>query len=153
VPQAPQLRLLVRTSTQLLPHKIWPPAVSHPAPQAPAVHIWPAGQALPQPPQLPGSICVSEQATPQRVVLAPQEHWLAMQLAPFGQGVLHAPQLFGSLVRSTQEFPQVVRPGPPSAPPSDEQLKVQTPCPQTSPGGHTTPQPPQLFGSLCVSWH
>ena len=152
VPQAPQLRLLFRTLTQTLPHIVWPAPVLQPATQAPAVHIWPAGHAIPHPPQLRGSICVSEHVVPQSASFAPQTHWLATQLAPEGHGVLQAPQLSGSLVRSTQEVPQVARPPPPSAvPPSAvAHVSAHVPCAQTSPAGHTTPQPPQLFASLCV---
>jgi hypothetical protein len=148
VPHAPQLRLFVSRLTHVLPQSVCPAAVLQPGTQAPPEHISSGAQALPHPPQLRGSICVSEQASPQSVVFAPQVHWLFWQLAPAGQGVLHAPQLFGSLVRSTQELPHIA-----STPASVAQLVLQTPCAQTVPAGHTIPQPPQLFGSLCVSAH
>jgi hypothetical protein len=154
VPQAPQLRLLLRTLTHAFPHMLRPAPVLHPAAQAPATHIEPAGHALPQPPQFRGSICVSEHDVPQSVSLAPQTHWLATQLAPAGQGVLQAPQLSGSLVRSTHEPPQVDRAEPPSgAPASAAHVELQLPCAHTSPAAHASPQPPQLFGSLCVRMH
>ncbi len=156
VPHAPQLRLLLRRSTQLLPQRVWPPAVLQPATHEPAEQDSPGPQLLPHPPQLRGSICVFEHVVPQSESLPEHEHWLPMQLAPAGHGWLQAPQLLGSLVRSMQELPHVVRPAPPStaAPPSTSpQLKVQTPSSHTVPGAQTTPQPPQLFGSLCVRAH
>jgi hypothetical protein len=75
-PQAPQFPFDVCRSTQVMPPppppKPPPPAqsvrpVEQPMTHVPAVHIVPAGQRLPHPPQFRGSICVFVQVTPQRV--------------------------------------------------------------------------------------
>jgi hypothetical protein len=52
------------------------------------------------------------------------------------------PQWLGLEARLTHEPLQFVRPAP--------QLTVHAPAEQTLPGGHTTPHPPQLLGSLAT---
>ena len=57
------------------------------------------------------------------------------------------PQLLGSVWVLTHAFEQFVS----ALPESVLQLTVQTPVLQSGvPAGQTFPQPPQLFGSLCV---
>ena len=143
---APQLRLLVDVSTQV----VAPPAPGHavcpvaqPGWQAPFTHSLPGPQRIPHPPQSTGSLDGSTHSEPHRVVPAEQVHSPATHEAPAGQVVPHAPQSKGLLVRSTHAFAQSVLPFAHSV--------VQTPAEQTLPGVHISPQTPQLAGSLSVS--
>jgi hypothetical protein len=120
----------------------------------------PGGQLKPQMPQFFGSSAVSEQPDMQHVKPGMQlgpplqpalthielTHW-----PPGGQTTSHAPQLFGSLVVSTHTLLQSIRlPGHTILP---HVLPVQhaPPMHDVEPGGHTSPQPPQLFRSVFVS--
>ena len=128
-------------------HAHWPP-----------LHACPAGQAVPQPPQLPISVLVSTHAPEQRP--SPGAHAIAhaspsQAAAPLprvgpGQFVPHClPQLLGSLSR-TQEPPQAWAPGlhvdPQVAPPVQVAVAF-------APAGHF-PQAaptPQLAASLFMA--
>ena len=71
-----------------------------------------SGQALPQAPQLPGSIIRLTQTPPQLVSVSTQAIGGPLQIppsqTPSGQTLPQAPQLFGSLVRSTQKPPHLI---------------------------------------------
>jgi hypothetical protein len=125
-------------------HIVSPPS-PQPATQLPFVHVVPPAHRTPHPPQLLLSISGFAQIGPQRSAPGAQAHWPPTQLAPAGHCVPHALQLSGSAAVLTHASPHFVRPAaqltlhPPSlhsgVPPSALQ---------------TTPQPPQLFGSLTV---
>jgi hypothetical protein len=101
------------------------------------------------------------------VVHAGAEQAPATQVSPEGQATPQAPQLFGSVWRSTHAVPQVVSVHPDDTVhsplvqtwPAGQSLSVvhadasQTPAAQLVPGAQTSPQPPQLLGSVCVSTH
>jgi hypothetical protein len=93
--------------------------------QTPPEQTWPLAQALPQPPQLAGSLVVVTQAEPHKVVPPAQvtPHLLAEQACPVAQGVVQLPQYAESLVMLTHEVPHLV------VPPA--QTKLQTPLEQT----------------------
>jgi hypothetical protein len=149
VPQAPQLRLLFWRFTHAFPHCVSPPAVLHVPVHTPAVQSVPAWHRFRQPPQLFGSLCVSVQVVPQSVS-APQVHAAFTHDAPDGHDLLHPPQFAGSSWMSTQALLQSV-----SAPASESQDVAHAPSTQNAPPPsialQTLPQPPQLFGSLCVA--
>lgn len=71
LPHAPQLRGLVATFTQPLPHCVSPGA--HEAVQIPPEQTRGAGQAFPQAPQFEPSEVTSMQAPPHEV--SPSWHW------------------------------------------------------------------------------
>jgi hypothetical protein len=121
VPQAPQLSMLVVSSTHVPLHIVSP--VAQPVVQALFTHSSPMVQRLPQPPQLRGSLVGSMHVPPHIVVPVLQVHALAAQVAPVGHAVPQAPQSSGSLVRSTHELEQFVRPV--------AHVVVQTPAEQT----------------------
>ncbi len=135
--------------------------------QPAAMHVaapWAIGlQATPQPPQLFGSVCVGVQAVPQHVkpraqpavvqfgvAQTPPEHtWPAPQRTP------QPPQLLASVVRAVSHpvdtLPsQSAKPGSHAAMPHTDD--AQPGVPRTT-GPHTTPQPPQLFRSVCSLTH
>lgn len=116
--QAPQLSGSLVRSTQELPHvarptpppSTEPPSTEAPVPQVTVQLPWeqtsPGGHALPHPPQLFGSLCVSTQLP---LHLAPPlAHWHAppWHVVPALQTVSHPPQLELSDVSSTQKPPQ-----------------------------------------------
>ena len=81
----------------------------------------PAGQALPQAPQLPRSVARSAQNAgpppsppPQVASVAPQEtpHWPSAQTWPVGQVVPQLPQLALSVAAATQRLLQTISVGP-----------------------------------------
>ena len=89
----------------------------HASEQAPLVQPWPIGQAMLQPPQFWGSVCVSTQtvgltvgqavgcAAEQLRVHAPETHTSpGMQVTP------QAPQFLTSVVTTTQLWPHAVYP-------------------------------------------
>ncbi len=116
------------------------------------MHMW-DWQAVPQAPQLLGSVCTLTQLLPQRVkpVLQMKLHvppvQIALAFATAGQTVPHAPQLFTSLAALTQTPLQLVKPA----------LQVTTHVPLTqvavplAGAVHMLPQVPQLLGSVCAS--
>jgi hypothetical protein len=93
-------------STQTPPQSVFP--CGHwqvPLQTLPPVH------AVPQVPQLAGSVAVSTQLPLHSVV--PVGHWqLPLHCFPFVQMVPHAPQLLRSVAMSTQTLPQSVAPSP-----------------------------------------
>lgn len=153
-PHAPQFAALVLVSTHVCvvpppPPKPPPPCVvhsvcpdAHPSVHAPLTQVWSPVQRFPHAPQFVLLDVVSTQVPLQLVSPPPQTHWPFEQLEPVPQALLHAPQSFGSLDVSTHAPPQFVSPA--------AQLVVHCPFEHTPPS-HVTPQPPQLFGSLCVS--
>jgi len=91
--------------------------------QAPALHVWPVVQAMPQPPQLFASdwvltsqpsaalpLQLAYPAAQEATLQAPETQdgvsWLLLQTVP------HAPQLFTSFEVSTQAVPHTSRPPP-----------------------------------------
>src|SRR5262245_33913125 len=74
----------------------------------PKEHTCPCGQALPQAPQLPGSLASVTQRPAHAVWPSGQMSWQlpAMQNWPIGQRVPQAPQFSGSVMGSTQKSPQ-----------------------------------------------
>lgn len=145
LPQLPQLPLLVSKSTHVVPmramHEVRP--AEQPCWQLPLRHIWPRMQRLPHAPQLFGSVDTSVHWFVQYVCPPPHVHMPAVQLPPVPHAFAHAPQSNGSVWRLTHEPPQSVVPAPHDV--------VQWPAEQTWFALHTTPQPPQLRGSLCES--
>jgi hypothetical protein len=122
-------------------HSVSP--VGQPAVHVPPTQVLSGPQRLPQLPQLRGSVSVSVHVPLHFVSPPPQTHVPFVQLAPVPHWVPHAPQSNGSVVRSTHALLQLVVP--------PVQVVVHTPCEHTCPVAQTSPQPPQLFGSLCVS--
>jgi hypothetical protein len=77
--------------------------------QLPELQVAPAGQAIPQSPQLAGSLATATQApgeVPQTLVLAGQLHVPDAQLAPVAQTWPQAPQLAVSVAAGTHWVPQ-----------------------------------------------
>ena len=95
---------------------------------APAEQTWPAGQTMPQPPQLVGSLLVSVQTPRQRVPLSKQPQLPLWQLVPPPQRTPHAPQSRLLVCRSTHALPHVVSPvaqAPVHSPDEQSWLPVQ----------------------------
>jgi hypothetical protein len=120
----------------------------------------PGGHVMPQPPQLLGSLVVSEQPDMQHEnpgghgpPLQPETHIELMHWPPGGHAMSQPPQLFGSLVGSTQTLLQRIwTPGQTCLPQVLPEQQAP-PMHDVVPGGHVSPQPPQLFRSLLVSTH
>ncbi len=101
---------------------------------------------MPQPPQLFGSLLISEHAciepTPQTVWPVGHSHALFTHVAPDAQAAPHWPQLLSSFSLLTH------------APASPQWLSVPTqrqkPPWQASSAAQAIPQPPQLAGSFIV---
>ncbi len=98
-------------STQVPPQALCPVGHISDARHAPAMHVCPEAQALPQPPQFVASVIVSVHTPAQRVWPAvlqgvsaahvPPEHvW------PEGHALPHAPQFIASVSTSMQVPPQ-----------------------------------------------
>jgi len=141
LPQVPQLVALLDSLTHA-PLQFVVPEAQFRA-QAPAEQTSFAGQAVPQPPQLAGSLCSSTQAAappvPQAVspALQPQEPFVH-SWEPL-QALAQAPQLAALLPRFTHALLQSVSPV--------AQVDVQTLFEQTSPPRQAMLHPPQLRGS------
>jgi hypothetical protein len=97
----------------------------HPVLHVPLSQTWPAVQAVPQPPQWVGSVCVSTQRPEQSVSLPLQPHVPVLQVSPTAQVFPQPPQFSGSVFVSTHCAPQLVVPA--------RQLAAQMPLEQTSP--------------------
>jgi hypothetical protein len=84
----------------------------HPNTHLPALHVSPAGQAIPHAPQLPGLDVVSAHIPPQFVSPGPQlaAHFPAEQTWPIAHTVPQAPQFVGSTIGSTHVPLQSWRP-------------------------------------------
>jgi hypothetical protein len=147
-PQPPQLALSFVSSTQDEPHVVRP--APHVDWHVPPEHSWFAPHALPQAPQLFGSVFSLRQTTlapvPHAVRPLGQAHALFVHTSPPTHATPQPPQLLGSVASATQALLQSVSPAP--------HVLVQTLLEQTCPPPrHATPQPPQLSGSLVVSTH
>ena len=96
--------------TQAPPHTVVPAGHAH----APEAHTSPGEHALPQPPQLAGSVAVVTHAAPHAVWPAGHEMVQArpMHARPLGHTVPQAPQLRRSVARSRQAPAQIERPAP-----------------------------------------
>jgi hypothetical protein len=164
-PQRPQLapsfKILVQVSPPgpKQPFGVAPPHDSDaPPPQVPFWQMAPAGQAMPQFPQLPGSRKKSVQIVPVgdghilgisggQVVPPPVPHMPAWHAMPGAQAWPQPPQLAGSLLRFVQYCvpadPQALgwAAGHVGAPP-------QAPCWHATPAGQLRPQPPQFAASV-----
>lgn len=138
-------------STQALPHLTKPVLQTKPQPPALQVAVPLAGavQALPQLPQLFGSVAVAMQALPHFVYPLSQakpqapDAQVGLPFAGSGQTLPQAPQLLTLLPVFTQ--------APPHSASGEVQPDAHTPPLQTMPVSHTVPQVPQLNGSLFTS--
>lgn len=74
----------------------------------PGVALGRAGQAVPQPPQLVGSVCVLTQTPEQLVWPVGQTQFPPTQARPAGQMLPHVPQLLALVCVLTQAPPQLV---------------------------------------------
>jgi hypothetical protein len=101
--------------------------------------------AFPQAPQLSGSVAVSTQLPPQR--LLPPLHWqLAVkQVAPVGQIAPQEPQLPASVAVSAQLPPHEVWPA--------SQGDRQVPATQAAPTAQACPQLPQFWALVATLTH
>jgi hypothetical protein len=141
------------------------------AAQTPLVHTLPDGQACPQVPQLFGSLASLTQALLHSTSPDGQPQTPAVQDAPDAQTCPHAPQLFGSDVSVTHLLPHTTCPEgqlpvalqlPPLPLPPVGAEHTQAPelhegaqepplppdSPVTAPQLQTSPQAPQLLGSV-----
>ena len=128
--QAPQLLLSAEVSRHVDPQSFWLPA----QPQVPPLQVAPAGQIVPQVPQLFESVEVVVQAVPHWVCPALQLelHWLLLQTGDDdGQTVVQLPQWVASDV--TQDDPHSI---------PDEQAHF--PDWQVWPDWQVVPQAPQF---------
>ncbi len=143
-PQDPQLSGSLCVSTHALPQVV----CVHAGVQAPPAQTWPAGHS---------AFDVHAAGATQ----APATH-----ASPDGQTSPQAPQLLASLCRSTHALPQVVcvhagvqAPPAQTWPAGHSAFDVhaagatQAPATQASPDGQSSPQAPQLLGSLWRSTH
>ena len=120
-----------------------PSPVAVPSTHAPPLQTWPAGQVIPQPPQLNASLpLVTTQAVPQRSCPPEQAelHRLLLQTWPDGQMVEQSPQWLASAGTQAplQSIPDTHRHAPPW---------------QISPVEQGMPQPPQFIGSVATPTH
>jgi hypothetical protein len=139
--------------THARPQSVLPAAHTH----APAVHVWPAAQAVPQAPQFIALLCSSTHVGAGAIgaqSVCPAAHMgraeaqrPAMQLCPAAQAVPHAPQLAGSESSVAQPIPQRVWPMGHIAVP------VHIPAPHVWPIAQVRPQAPQFKLSVAVSTH
>ena len=168
-PHFPQLAGSVFVSLQPVGQHVSPGEHAGPVPQNAigvqtlATQLSPAGQGLPQAPQLFGSVCVSMQPVAQHwsggVHAGPVLHpigtlqKLPTQVLSGGHGIPQPPQLVGSVVVSLH--PEVQHTSEPlqAGPPLQAIVDWHMPPAHLSPGAHGMPQPPQLFGSVLVSLH
>jgi hypothetical protein len=120
VPQAPQLAVLVARSKHIGAgavgaQSVCPVGHIRGATQAPAVHDWPAGQALSQRPQWLLSVLVLTQPPPQSVWPVMQviagAHIPARHTSVAEHARSHIPQCSGLVCVSTQPPPQTISPG------------------------------------------
>ncbi len=151
VPHAPQFRLSVSRFTHAFPQSVSPAAVLQVPVQTPAEQSVPGAQRLRHAPQLSGSLAVSVQAVPHSVS-EPHVQAAFTHEAPVGHDLLQPPQFAGSSWVSTQASLQSVR-EPASSLHVVEQWPFAQSAPPPSTAEQTVPQPPQLFGSLCVAVH
>jgi hypothetical protein len=127
------------------------PASPQPATHVPPLQVLPPGHALPQAPQLLGSVSVLMQRLPHSLVDPPQLHTPPTQFWPVPHAVVHEPQWPMSVTRSTHALLQLVSGFPASFEPH---TSVHAPVEHVGvAGGQTSPQPPQLLGSLCMAVH
>jgi hypothetical protein len=137
--QEPQWSASLWTFTHALEQSVSP--APHEDTQAPAEHTSGAPQALPQAPQLAGSLASDVHAEPHKVSSGGQAHVPPTHICPSAHATPHAPQCSTSDPRSTHPPPQAVR------------LPVQdfahVPRLQTWAAGQDFPQPPQFLGSFC----
>ena len=105
------------------------------------------GHALPQRPQLRGSLRVSVQLAPQRVCPPEQigAQAPAVQSSPTAHALLQRPQWVFELVMSTHDDPHIMRGA------VHIEIGVQTPAAQVSLAPHAVPHAPQLRASLWMS--
>lgn len=145
LPQPPQFRGSVRSSTQRLPHVRVP--AGQVATQAPRAHRGvPPPHVVPHAPQLAGSLRVFTQPAPQSVRPGRHSHTPPAQASSSAQVVPQSPQRVGSFAKSKHSAPA---PGHACVPAA----QVHAPETQTSVPPQRTPQPPQLSGSALGSRH
>jgi hypothetical protein len=142
------------------------PPQAGPQPQTPAEHGMPAGQTLPQLPQLSESPPVVRTHVPSHMVICGGHGWQAPPTqASIPQLLPQDPQFAGSVWVLVQSPLHTVWPGVQAHVPSTQLLafwhalpqlaqfcascvkSAHTPLQQALPDGHVTPHPPQLFGS------
>jgi hypothetical protein len=150
VPQAPQLFESLAVFAQVTPQQVWLDGQAPPLPQAPTQtppeHDSPTPQALPQPPQLAGSVCVSisqpSKVAPSQSAKPPSQAPItqveaAQSAVACGNGpqtMPQPPQSRGFVASSTQSGSQQVRPALHEAPPP--QKPTHSKFEHTSPLGH-----------------
>jgi hypothetical protein len=108
LPQKPQLRRSVATSTQAPLQFVRP--TPHESEHAPCEQTWPL-QATPHPPQLFGSAIVSTQAPLQSAYPVAQVQIPAVQTWEVPQATSQPPQWAASLLMSAHPVPQSTSPG------------------------------------------
>jgi hypothetical protein len=110
VPQLPQLRLSVISSTHVPLHAVPVPGQL----QTPAVHAEPIGHALPHVPQFDVLMLVSTHVLPHAVPPPGHAHTPAVHVEPSGHVLPHVPQLSVLVCVFTQcaGDPQAVSPPP-----------------------------------------
>ncbi len=125
------------------------PAAHDPTTQAPPTHALTLAlaraQAVPQAPQLRGSVMGETQLRPQVICSTPHDAWQlpAAQTCPAGHALPHAPQWSASVWRSRQVPSQSVW--------LITHATTQAPPTQAFPTGHALPHAPQLRRSVRVS--
>lgn len=152
LPQPPQFCGSLVVSLHPLVQHVWPGTHCGPplqpvgGTQRPPEHAAIGGHAMPQPPQLRGSLPVSTSQPSRSVLLQSAKpglhdtiaHWLDVQpTVAFGtcaHTLLQPPQLFGSLVVFAQAAPQHVRLG--GHVPPGPHAPAHTPPEHVSPGAH-----------------
>jgi hypothetical protein len=165
IPQPPQLLGSVWVLVQPEEQHVWVPVqvdppLQPPPVQLPMTHVWPAPQAMPQPPQSCGFESTLTHALPQhssppgQPVVWHVAVWQtpATQNEPAPQTSPQKPQLFGSVRVFTSQpsdstWLQSAKPG---LQPTMEQALATQPTAPFGTGWQTLPQVPQLSGSLWV---
>jgi hypothetical protein len=106
-------------------------------------HTSPMAHAVPQAPQLAGSVAVSEQTPPHTIVPIGHAHVPMVQVRPPVHAIPQPPQFMLLASVFTQRVPQAVRVA--------GQLPEHRPATHASPAAHAVPQAPQFVVSVAVS--
>jgi hypothetical protein len=154
LPQVPQFSLSILVSAQYrvsTPPSTPPQAISvgpHSVAQRPIAQTVPAGQVVPQAPQLARSVSSTTQTPPHAVCPVGQEVWHipATHTWPVPHAMPHTPQFSRSLCTSTQRRPQATVPPPHINPTS----MGATSRPASPP---TTGRPPQAVSAAASTTH
>jgi hypothetical protein len=142
-PHAPQFSESLDVVTQLRAQLVWP--VAQLARHRLSPHTWVVVHAVPQPPQLFGSLRSIAQPLAHRVSLAGHTQAPDEQLALSAQVVAQLPQWLSEVARFTHARLHEVSCG--------AQVSAHAPRLHTWLAGQAFPQAPQLLGSLAPSEH